>query len=451
MIENMKIMIIAYHFPPDAAVGALRPQKFAKYLPEFGWQPYILTIKEKYIEKHDDLRLKDVQGIPITRTSFWRTPLQFLLDLRKIWRKKISYRSTENKIPKALNVDYEINESLRSRIERYLISFNWFPDDKLYWTIPAVIAGYRLLSKEKIKYIYATAPPHTSAIIGLILSKLTGARLIIEFRDPWVFFRQRIPESLRSRLYDVLEKYCENKVIHRAKLIISTTDRLCTALSSHYSEISNNRFVTITNGYDLDDIKGFEINAANEGKYIISYVGTFYLDRNPEIFLKALRKTITEGKIPAENVEVRFIGLVSEVMNKPLDTILTDLNMQKFVTVQGQVPHSEALRQMSEADLLLLLAPNFDDQIPAKTFEYIAFRKPILALTEDGATADLIRDVNAGVVVPQDDLEAVYQALVNFYVNRHNVQQSWYQGVDLSTFERKSLTSSFVEVLNQVK
>jgi len=29
-----RILIIAYHFPPDAAVGALRPLKFAKYLPQ---------------------------------------------------------------------------------------------------------------------------------------------------------------------------------------------------------------------------------------------------------------------------------------------------------------------------------------------------------------------------------------------------------------------------------
>lgn len=32
-----KVLLIGYHFPPDAAVGGLRAQKFAKYLPFYGW------------------------------------------------------------------------------------------------------------------------------------------------------------------------------------------------------------------------------------------------------------------------------------------------------------------------------------------------------------------------------------------------------------------------------
>ena len=38
-----KVLIIAYYFPPRAAVASLRPLGLAKYLPEFGWEAVILT------------------------------------------------------------------------------------------------------------------------------------------------------------------------------------------------------------------------------------------------------------------------------------------------------------------------------------------------------------------------------------------------------------------------
>ncbi len=56
-----RILIIAYHFPPDAAVGALRPLKFAKYLPQFGWEPWVLTVRPEYYESLDRSRLDEVR------------------------------------------------------------------------------------------------------------------------------------------------------------------------------------------------------------------------------------------------------------------------------------------------------------------------------------------------------------------------------------------------------
>jgi len=54
-----RVLIIAYHFPPDGAVGALRPFKFAKYLPACRWEPYILTVKEKDYPVLDATRVGD--------------------------------------------------------------------------------------------------------------------------------------------------------------------------------------------------------------------------------------------------------------------------------------------------------------------------------------------------------------------------------------------------------
>ena len=38
-----KVLIIAYAFPPRPAIGSVRPMVLAKHLPQFGWEPLILT------------------------------------------------------------------------------------------------------------------------------------------------------------------------------------------------------------------------------------------------------------------------------------------------------------------------------------------------------------------------------------------------------------------------
>lgn len=49
MCQNLKkLLIISYHFPPDAEVGGIRVAKFARYLPEFGYEPYVSTVKDRY-------------------------------------------------------------------------------------------------------------------------------------------------------------------------------------------------------------------------------------------------------------------------------------------------------------------------------------------------------------------------------------------------------------------
>jgi len=41
--KTKKVLIVSYAFSPVNAIGAVRISKLAKYLPEFGWQPVVLT------------------------------------------------------------------------------------------------------------------------------------------------------------------------------------------------------------------------------------------------------------------------------------------------------------------------------------------------------------------------------------------------------------------------
>ncbi|NLJ28327.1 MAG: glycosyltransferase family 4 protein [Deltaproteobacteria bacterium] len=78
-----RILIIAFHFPPDAAVGGVRPAKFAKYLPEFGWEPYVLTVDQSAYERIDTSRMNaSLSGMIIRRVQLVPSPLELLERIR---------------------------------------------------------------------------------------------------------------------------------------------------------------------------------------------------------------------------------------------------------------------------------------------------------------------------------------------------------------------------------
>ena len=66
---NKKILIISYHFPPSQAVGGLRAANFARFLPLSGWEPSVLTIKDKYVSNKDVERLQGLEALVIYKTS----------------------------------------------------------------------------------------------------------------------------------------------------------------------------------------------------------------------------------------------------------------------------------------------------------------------------------------------------------------------------------------------
>jgi glycosyltransferase involved in cell wall biosynthesis len=300
------------------------------------------------------------------------------------------------------------------------------------------------MRRERISCIYATIPPPTAALVGYFLALLTGARLILDFRDPWA--GARFPGDWRSRLYDKLEAMFERLAIRRAFRVITTTERFKQKLQKNYRDIPEEKFVSIPNGFDADDRVETE-NPKRSTRFVISYMGSFYQNRNPETFFQALKLGIEEGTLPAQDICVRFMGYVKSVGNTTTLEMLKTYGLEDIVSIMGQVSHQEALKQMQASDLLLLFAPDQSNQIPGKAFEYIGARRSILAFTEEGATADLIRNVKGGLVVHQDDLAGILAVLKEFYRLHCAGESPWYNGCDISQYDRHNQTGQLATIL----
>ena len=84
------------------------------------------------------------------------------------------------------------------------------------------------------------------------------------------------------------------------------------------------------------------------------------------------------------------------------------------LSIHAGVPHTEAVRRMAEADVLVLFTGGGGagaDTITGKLYEYLAMRRPILLVGPPGPAADLVLDSQAGIVVEPSNLARVASAI----------------------------------------
>jgi hypothetical protein len=216
---NRKILIVTYHFPPSPAVGGIRPAKFAKYLPEFGWTPFVLTIREESVKNPDPKRLTELAGTRIARSAVWPNLVQLLNRLKRGLLPKWARGGHTLEFPNsaeqyaALKDGFLVNKV--SQLKKFLKSVFELPDQQVGWLVPAVAEGYRLLRRERFDLIYATAPQETATLVAYALSRLSGTKLLLDFRDPCFSHNQK-HFSHAVRFSYGMEQWMSEKIIRRA-------------------------------------------------------------------------------------------------------------------------------------------------------------------------------------------------------------------------------------------
>jgi glycosyltransferase involved in cell wall biosynthesis len=455
--EGPKILLISYHFPPDASVGAIRPAKFAKYLSRLGWRPYVLTVKERHLPAIDSGRLDEVRDLPIVRTACWPTLLQLAVGLKRRLRASAARSAASTSpIPDSVSGNGD-GRGPMFHIKRYLSSVFELPDKQVGWLIPALWTAYRLIRTEGIRTVIISSPPRTTALIGLLLSYLAPVRVVTDLRDPWFtpYFRQGFYVSLkdvaagRSAIGDAVERWLEKKILQRSARVVTTTEHLALALRQFYASTADGRLAVIPNGYDAEDFRALQ-PVQPPRRFNISYVGSLYLDQTVKPFLEAVRELVREGRLSPSEVEINLIGpKCAWTKDGLLDDFVAASGLGDCVSIEEPVPYKESLLRMMQAHVLLLVCPERYCSIPAKTFDYLATRRPILCIADDGATAELIRDTGAGVVVPPADRDAIKAALSKLF-DAFKAGQHLANEMDVSRFERRALSERLSNLLAEI-
>ena len=67
-----RALIITYYWPPSGGSGVQRWLKFAKYLPQYGWEPVVYTPENPEANTVDTALLKDIApDTEVIKTKIW--------------------------------------------------------------------------------------------------------------------------------------------------------------------------------------------------------------------------------------------------------------------------------------------------------------------------------------------------------------------------------------------
>jgi len=388
-----KVLIITYYWPPSGGAGVQRWLKFSKYLPLYGWEPYILTVDPEYA------------AYPVTDPSLERD----IPESTKVFRTKATdwfrfYGNDKSKIPSAGFARNKDN-SFGGKISRFIRGNFFIPDPRRGWNRFAFMKAREIIEKNDIRHIITTSPPHSSQLIGLKLKKrFPEIKWMADLRDPWtdIYYYELFYPTLISRRLDI---YYEQSVLKNADVITTVGPSLGKYFESKNAGIGN-KIRIIYNGYDESDFE--DVKVVMPGRFTISYTGTISESYPLEGFIRALRILIEKRN----NIVLKITGLISEVQKEQLISKVGNNNLE-FVPYSD---HRTAVMQMLASSLQLLVIarhPGNKSFLSGKIFEYIASGKPVLCLGPvDGDAAQILESNGYGRCYDYEDDAGIAEFII---------------------------------------
>jgi glycosyltransferase involved in cell wall biosynthesis len=417
-----KVLFITYFWPPSGKASLHWPLKMIKYLPDSGWQPYVLTVTEDTFTQKDESLLKEIdKNLSVIKTKSFE-PFD-------IYKKFTGKAKNEQLI--ASETISRTNKSLAHRISIWIRMNLFIPDARIGWFFSAVLAGNNLLKKEKFDAIISVGPPHTSHVIGMRISKRNRIPLIPVFIDPWVdiaYYR----EFKRSRLTLAIDHHLEKSVMKNAASIIFVTRTMKDDYTNKYDFIKAKSEVLYW-GYNEEDFNKVELkNRASDGDLIV-HAGNIFDFQNPKNFWKMLKEEIENGR----KLRIKFIGTVSPGIKEEIGKNC----LMPYTEYIGFLPYDQLLNELSLATYLLVCATE-KRHVPGKLFEYMRTGKPIIAFGDDNEEVkSILAESNAGMIFNYNESgKELFEKAPQLRTNLAAVEK----------FDRKNIAKELANILSKV-
>jgi Glycosyl transferase 4-like domain len=378
----MKILIVSFAFPPSNVIGAIRVGKLARYLDSRRHDLRVLTTD-----------IVDDRSLPleISRERVIYTDYRERKDwvdrlVRRLRRRPVAIIGPVAAGTPALG---ELRSgSLWRTLRRQYHGLIHIPDMRADWIKTAVPAGRRLIEQWRPDIIFASAPPYTGLIVASRLASAFKIAWVADFRDLWVDNPYYNEPGWRKQVDTVLER----QTLRDAAGLVTVSPIWAEHLRLRHGKAAE----VVYNGYAKEDFPQLEPQADRGEVLKIRYMGSIYRGfRDPSTVFAAI------GLLPhalRNRVMVEFYSDSGDaVLAAAAAHRVTD-----SVAVRPRIPYRQALELQMHADVLLLLQSNDqrdEGNLPAKLFEYLYARRPILFIGyEHGIAARLVTGRGAGLV-----------------------------------------------------
>lgn len=439
-----RILIVSYHFYPDAQVGAKRMSELVRVLCDQGHE--VVVVSSKAHAKQGVASGLDIDSPRLRRIRIPSPPkllpamLSWIKRLRPKGRATVSSGQAQEQLPDETAAD----ESLLARLKRYYFSLEWLVDDKKLWSalVAARLLGFAF--SKPFDVVISSGPPMSSHLSVWLTRPVLRCRWIMDMRDPWCDQDQnKHVESVLSRR---LNRWLERCTVTVANAVVVTAPGYKRLLQQRYPTASN-RIHLVLNGFDQEQAS----TPAPRGRLNLLYAGSLYYNRDPFPLLRSVRDLVRRSDVERGLVSVRFVGDCRSWGGVDIARWVQENQLEDCVRVEPPVPAGEVHRLLADANVLLSFAQGQPMQIPAKMFDYLAARREILLITEPGSdTAWLARQAGCGRIVSPDDDAAMHAALAGLYADYVVGPQP----VDLTMtavdrYSRQAQCGQFLELLHE--
>ena len=418
-----RVLVISSHFPPERGAGVHRMLRLVRHLSADGWPVTVLTLDPRYYRAgtpvDTGLLARLPSGIQVYRTKALRG-----LAAAARWRRRLREAcgsAARRFVKPAAGRSHEPGPAGASNTAP---AKRPFIDGEIGWLWHALRQGTAVVSRHKPEIIFSSAPPFTCHLIAAWLARRHNVRWVADFRDPWArspWGGSTLTDSCRGRL----RRWLERLVIERADAVILNTPLLRDDFAAHYGPRIAQKFHTVTNGYDVEPLTPYLHRAPRpSSRLVLTHTGSLYRRRDPRSLVQAVASAIAKGRIAADDIELNFVGDVSPEFH--LAETIGSLKLGSAVRLTPSVHHARSLQYLAESDVLVVIQPGTHLQVPVKLYEYLPFRKPILALAPPGALSTIIEDGGLGLVVAPDDIDAIEDAICHLYEHRHRLAERFH-------------------------
>ncbi len=332
----------------------------------------------------------------------------------------------------------------RLRLDKLIEQLVW-PDDSIFWVLPAILAGRKVIQQTAPSAIVVFMMPYSAGLVGLVLARLTGLPLVLNLDDSPTCTDMH--PDFPSRLHHWLARTLEDLYARTADSIVYVSKTNLEIVRSRQPAAVGARFHLVRYGADEAD---FHARAPVGDRFEIVYVGAMsgwwtLIERqappsrlkdiynawvrlgryrlteldtrtaSPAIIGEALLEVVAEH--PAWRGRVGLNIYDNRYPSEVVERALAATGIEQVVKMREPVAHAHVAEILTSADLLFLTLPRRVDgsrggRISAKTYEYLMSDRPILAALPRGENWDYLSDKPGVWLVAPDDVDALRRVIV---------------------------------------
>lgn len=425
-----RVLIIGSDFAPSSLPPATRIRFFASHLPEFGWEPIVLSTKPEFYDWPTDPENERLlpKSLKVVRTGAWSPR----------WTRKIGFGDI----------------GMRSL---------WS-----HWR-----AIKRICREQRIDLIFIPVPPYVPMMLGRMAHRKFGIPYVIDYIDPWVTdYYWRVPRDQRPPKWPLayaMSRMLEPFALKRVAGITGVSKGTTDSVVSRYHYLSEDDASEIPYGAEADDFEYVRSRARNnslfnvsDGFFHMTFVGACIPGMYPAVRALFSAVKLGLGRAPESFSKVRlhFVG-TSYAGNgssaSAIEAIAREVGIPNQVDEQSKrVAYLDSLQIMLDSDALFLVGSDEPHYTASKVFPYLLSGRPVFAVFhERSSVVQILNGLRQTQCVafndtqaPQTKIEEIFAKLQSIFLSSTQ-NNSHSRHSELEPYTTRAMTSKLAAAFEQ--